>query len=179
MSAAQQIQLVYEPSQTTHWKNLFPNKMQLLGSHNLNPGEELIAEIEQVGRSPIKNIHGNEEIVPILKFKNAPPMVLNIDKINTITSLYGEYYDAWKGKSIQIFAKMVREYGGSGQVLGLGIRQAIPDTQEDVEQYAAKLSACKTMPDLQKAFASTPKHLKPRLSKLKDSMKAQLGDQNV
>jgi len=178
MSAAQQIQLVYEPSQTTHWKNLFPNKMLLLGSQNLNTGEELIAKIKRVDVSPIKNNNGKEEKVPVLTFENAPPMVLNITNVRTIASLYGEHYDAWKGKSVQIFATMVKAFGG-GEVSGLRIRQAIPDTQEDIQQYAASLSACKTMPDLQEAFSSIPKHLKPRLAKLKDSMKAQVGGQNV
>ena len=177
MSAAQ-IQLVYEPSKTKHWKNLFPQKMQFLGSQNLNAGEELIAKIKRVDVSPIKNNNGKEENVPVLTFENAPPMVLNITNVRTIVSLYGEHYDAWKGKSVQIFATMVKAFGG-GEVSGLRIRQAVPDTKEDIGQYEANLSACKTMAELQKAFSSIPKHLKPRLAELKDSMKAQLGGQNV
>ena len=43
--------IVYEPSQTTHWKNLFPNKTMLLGSHNLNEGEELVATDRSCGNA--------------------------------------------------------------------------------------------------------------------------------
>ena len=34
--------IIYEPSKTTHWRNLFESKSMLLGSHNLNEGEELV-----------------------------------------------------------------------------------------------------------------------------------------
>ena len=71
-------ELVFEPSQTTHWKNLFPSKMMLLGSQNLNPGEELIATISSVEAQEIKNKNGKPDIVPVARFENAPPMVLNI-----------------------------------------------------------------------------------------------------
>ena len=35
--------IIYEPSESTHWKMLFPQKSALLGSHNL-PGEPLKAQ---------------------------------------------------------------------------------------------------------------------------------------
>ena len=55
--------VIYEPSQTTHWKNLFPEKMKLLGSQNLNENEELIATIKKVA------IELNREIVDKKKIK--------------------------------------------------------------------------------------------------------------
>ncbi len=99
--------LVYEASETTHWKNLFPNKMLLLGSQNLKAGEELIAEIASVEISAIKDQKGNDSRVPVVTFTNVAPMVLNITNTRILASLYGENYDAWVGKSIQIYATKI------------------------------------------------------------------------
>jgi len=166
-------ELVFEPSQTTHWKNLFPSKMMLLGSQNLNPGEELIATITSVEAQEIKNKNGKPDIVPVARFDNAPPMVLNITNTRTIASLYGECYDQWAGKSIQIYATMVRGFGG-GEVMGLRIREAIPDTGQDIKQYEAALNSCKTIESLKVAYSSIPKHLRPRLAEAKDKMKGKI-----
>ena len=70
--------IVYQPSQTTHWRNLFESKTMLLGSHNLNEGEELVAQISNVAIQEIRNQNGKTEKVPVANFFNAPPMVLNI-----------------------------------------------------------------------------------------------------
>jgi hypothetical protein len=165
--------LVFEPSQTTHWKNLFPSKMLLLGSQNLNEGEELVAKIQKVEVQKIKSSTGNEDQVPVIQFENAPPMVLNITNSRTIASLYGERYDEWIGKSIQIYATMVKGFGG-GQVMGLRVREAIPDTGQDIEAHETALKSCSTMEELQAAFMAIPKHLKPRLISVKDEMKENL-----
>lgn len=165
-------QIVYEPSQTTHWKNLFPNKMQLLGSQNLNEGEELIAEILSVSTNEIRNKDGKNEQVPVLTFTNAPPMVLNITNTRTIASLYGERYDQWAGKSIQIFAVQVKAFGQVG--MALRVREAIPQTQEDLSVFESKISESKDMSELQKVFTSIPKHLKTRLVAAKDKRKGEL-----
>lgn len=169
--------LVYEPSQTTHWKNLFPNKTMLLGSHNLNEGEELIATIDHVEMQSIKNPSGQNEEVPVMTFINAPPMVINITNVKTISSLYGPSYHKWKGQSIQIYAMMVKAFGS--QVMGLRVRAAIPDTNENIDQYVRSLNKCTTMEELQQAFGLIPKHLKVRLSKDKDIMKKKIGASNV
>lgn len=164
--------LIYEPSHTTHWKNLFPNKTLLLGSHNLNDGEELVAAISGVSIQPIKDQNGNEEQVPVLTFTNAPPMVLNITNTRTVASLYGPNYDQWEGKSIQIYATMVKAFGKNE--LALRIREAIPTTSEDVSQFEEALSACKTVDELRTVFMGIPKHLKPRLEQTKNKMKEAL-----
>ena len=70
--------IIYEPSVTSHWRTLFENKSMLLGSHNLNIDEELIAEISGINpNGEINDKKGKKEIVAILLFKNAPSMVLN------------------------------------------------------------------------------------------------------
>jgi hypothetical protein len=162
-------QLVFEPSTTTHWKNLFPNKMMLLGSQNLNEGEELIATIKYVEIQEILNQSGKKESVPVIQFTNAPPMVLNITNSRTIASLYGERYDTWVGCSIQIYATKVKAFGQ--EQMALRIREAIPDTQQDIKQFEDRLKSCTTMADLQKAYTAIPRHLKPRLAALKDTLK--------
>lgn len=164
--------LIFEPSHTTHWKNLFPNKTLLLGSHNLNEGEELVAVINSVSIEPIKDQNGKEEHVPVLKFNNAPPMVLNITNTRTIASLYGPNYDNWQGKAIQIYATMVKAFGKNE--MALRIREAIPETGEDVSQYEKSLRECKTIDELKAAYFAVPKHLQSKVSKIKDEMKGRV-----
>jgi len=169
--------IVYEPSQTTHWKTLFPNKTKLLGSHNLNEGEELVATIDHVEMQSIKNQSGQNEEVPVITFINAPPMVMNITNVKTIASLYGPSYHHWKGQSIQIYAMMVKAFGD--EVMALRVRAAIPDTNENIDQYVNSLINCTTMQELKQAFTSIPKHLKARLTEHKDTMKNKIGAANV
>jgi len=161
--------LVFEPSQTTHWKNLFPSKTMLLGSHNLNPGEELIATIKIVKIQEIVSTSGQKENVPVVQFENAPPMVLNITNSRTIASLYGECYDHWAGNHVQIFATKVKAFGV--EQMALRIRPAIPDTNQDVSEHESNLRACTTMADLKSCFMAIPKHLKPKLESVKNEMK--------
>jgi hypothetical protein len=166
--------LIFEPSETTHWKTLFPNKMMLLGSQNLNEGEELIAEIKSVDVEEIRNQSGDTELVPIAKFTNAPPMVLNITNTRTIANLYGDCYEGWTGKSIQLFATKVKAFGKEG--LALRVREAIPDTSEDIESYEIALRSCNSMSELQKEFTQIPKHLKPKMITVKNEMKENLNE---
>ena len=114
-------EIVYQPSQTTHWRNLFESKSMLLGSHNLNEGEELVAQIQTVSVQEIKNTNGKKEKVPVVNFFNAPPMVLNITNSKTIESLYGPYAHNWEGRYIQIFATKVKAFGL--EQMALRIRQ--------------------------------------------------------
>ncbi len=166
--------LIFEPSETQHWKTLFPNKNLLLGSHNLNEGEELIAEIEGVSLQMIKNMTGKDEEVAIIQFTNAPPMVMNITNAKTISSMYGDLYTGWVGKSIQIYAVPVKAFGIVQTALR--VRGAIPDTNEDISIHQADLSACESTKELRQVFTAIPKHLKPQLATLKDSMKEKLSE---
>lgn len=164
--------LVFEPSKTTHWKNLFPKKMLLLGSQNLNEGEELIAQIKSVGIQEIVSTSGQKESVPVVIFENAPPMVLNITNSRTIACLYGENYDCWKGNSIQIYATQIRAFGQ--KQMALRIREAKPNINQNLEQHEIALKSCDNLVELQKVFMAIPKHLKPALSEIKDGMKNEL-----
>lgn len=166
-------QIIYEPSKTTHWKNLFPNKSMLLGSHNLNPGEELIATIKSVTIEKITNQNGQEEQVPVIKFSNeVPPMVLNITNSRSISILYGDHYDDWIGKSIQIFATKVKAFGE--EVSALRVREQKPVENTDLSFYEEGIKSAKTLVDLKKAFMSLPKNIKPKLQDLKNKRKQEL-----
>ena len=164
--------IVYEVSDTHHWKTLFPEKNMLLGSHNLNPGEELVAEIVSVNVSEILNQNGDKEQVPVATFTNAPPMVLNKTNCLVLEGLYGPVYDGWAGKSVQIYAAEVKAFGK--HTLALRIQNKIPATGQDTSEHEAALKACKTMAELQEVYGSIPKHLKKPLSSLKDSMKGRV-----
>ena len=168
-----EVRKVYEPSQTTHWKNLFPHKTQILGSHNLNPGEELIATIESVAIEPMMNKNGKEENLPVAHFTNTPPMILNVTNSRTIASLYGPWQDNWIGKKVQIFATNVKSFGG-GEELGLRIRTLIPADADEVKSYRDRLSSCRDMNELQSAFLKVPTHLRRQLISLKDQCKEKL-----
>ena len=168
--------LIYEPSKTTHWKNLHPSKMMLLGSQNLNEGEELIAKIKTITVQGIKNQQGQDESVPVAEFYNAPPMVLNITNCRAIACLYGELYDRWAEKSIQIYATKVKAFGS--EVLALRVREAIPETGQDLAAWETKLKDATTLPELQTAFMAIPKHIKSQLIGVKDEMKEVLSENN-
>ena len=163
-------ELVFEPSQTTHWKNLFPSKMMLLGSHNLNESEELIGEISEVGIQQIKDPRtGKNEEVPVIRFANAPPMVLNKTNSRSIAMIYGDRYESWIGCSIQIYAAKIKAFGE--EQMALRVREAIPDVGQNIAEHERSLRECTTMQDLQSAFLAIPKHLKPKLVPIKDEMK--------
>lgn len=169
--------LIYQPSATTHWKNLFPSKMMLLGSQNLNEGEELVGKIKHVEIQVIKDKAGKEEHVPVVTFNNAPPMVLNITNSKTIAALYGDRYIDWKGKSIQIYTTKIKSFGE--YVTALRVRAIIPSCDEDISSHLDSLKACRNLPELQKVYTKMPKHLKIRLIACKDAMKKQIGSADV
>lgn len=164
--------IIYEPSKTTHWRNLFENKSMLLGSHNLNEGEELVCQIHDTGIQTIKNKAGKDETVPVILFNNAPPMVLNITNTKTIASLYGDLYDNWVGKSIQVYATKVKAFGAV--TTALRVRPVIPANSSDLKQFVDQLNQCGNIDQLKNTFMNLPNNVKPELSNLKDEIKARL-----
>ena len=164
--------IIYQPSETTHWRNLFESKSMLLGSHNLNEGEELVCEIHNTGIQTIKNKAGKDENVPIILFKNAPPMVLNITNTKTIASLYGDLYVNWVGKSIQVYATKVKAFGAV--TMALRVRPVIPANSNDLKQFVDQLNQCGNIEQLKNVFMNLPNNVKPELTRLKDDIKLRL-----
>ena len=164
--------IIYQPSTTTHWRNLFESKSMLLGSHNLNEGEELVCEICDTGIQTIKNQNGKDEQVPVIIFRNAPPMVLNITNTKMIASLYGDLYNNWVGKSIQVYATKVKAFGAV--TTALRVRPVIPANSNDLKQYVDLLNQCGNIEQLKNAFMNLPNNVKPDLTSLKNEMKNRL-----
>jgi len=171
-------EIIYETSPNTHWKNTFPKKSELLGSHNLNEGEELVATFDKMPhQGTIKDRNGNDKTVTIATFINAPPMCLNITNCRIIEGLYGGMMDKWIGKSIQLYVGQVRNPEGAGTVGGLKVRERIPATDEDLSEYESALENCTTIDELKKAWMAIPKHLTSKLLTLKNNVKMELGDE--
>ena len=164
--------IIYQPSTTTHWRNLFESKSMLLGSHNLNEGEELVCEICDTGIQTIKNQNGKDEQVPVIIFRNAPPMVLNITNTKMIASLYGDLYNNWVGKSIQVYATKVKAFGAV--TTALRVRPVIPANSNDLKQYVDLLNQCGNIEQLKNAFMNLPNNVKPDLTSLKNEIKNRL-----
>jgi len=168
--------IIYEPATTKHWRNLFPKKSMLLGCQNLNPGEELVLTIKSIEKeATVIGAKGRKDSVSLLHFEDCKlPMCLNVTKSRVLESLYGGYTDGWIGKPIQIFAGMVKEFGGSGKIPGLCIRQFKPNINEDISEYEDKIYNSANIDELKKAFVSIPKHIQGRLVELKDKRKQEL-----
>ncbi len=161
--------VIYQPSVTTHWRNLFESKAMLLGAHNLNQGEELVVKITGAGIQSIKNKAGKEEKVPVITFENANPMVLNITNTKTIASLYGDLYENWIGKSIQVYAAKVKAFGV--EQMALRVKLAVPASIDDMNMHANTLRQCQTVDQLKSAYMNLPVNVKGQLSQLKDEIK--------
>lgn len=164
--------IIYQPSVTTHWRNLFESKAMLLGAHNLNQGEELVVKITGAGIQSIKNKAGKEEKVPVITFENANPMVLNITNTKTIASLYGDLYENWIGRSIQVYAAKVKAFGV--EQMALRVKLVIPPNLDDMNLHANNISACKTLDELKSVYMALPMNVKGQLSALKDQVKSSL-----
>ncbi len=167
--------VVYKASPTGHYLELFPKKNLSLGTHNLNPGEEIVAEIVKVEKGIIIN-RGKEEEVPFLHFDpkhKIMPMVCNITNARILESLYGDKHADWIGNSIQIYSGEVRNPKG-GMMQGLCIRHRKPDVGESVDKYIKDLEKCTSMEALAATFKAIPKHLKPRCVAAKDKMKGKI-----
>lgn len=164
--------LVFQPSITTHWKNLFEKKSMLLGSHNLNPGEELVLQISSVSIQQIKNQNGKNESVPVIQFQNASPMVLNITNARTIAALYGELHENWAGKYIQLFSAEIKVKGE--KMTALRVRPKMPNVGVSYEKEEQQIRNCQSLDQLQSVFMKLPPQAKSALNSLKNEMKGNL-----
>ena len=132
----------------------------------------MVCEIANTGLQTIKNKNGGDEQVPVILFTNAPPMVLNITNTKTIASLYGDLYDKWVGKSIQVYPAKVKAFGS--ETTALRVRPVIPANSKDLKQYVQQLNVCESLDQLKRVFMSLPNHVKPELISLKDTIKANM-----
>jgi hypothetical protein len=100
-----------KPAQVTHWKKLTnPN---YIGSHDLQPGQELKLTIESVSQEMIKGTDGKEEMAIVALIKGAKkPMILNKTNCKIIAKIHDTpYIEQWSGKDIIIYSAKVKAFG--------------------------------------------------------------------
>lgn len=157
-----------------HWKNFLDKNY--LGSHNLEPGEELLATIEKfAGEEPVKNADGKESLKTVLYFKeNIPKMIMNVTNGNTISNLYGTHPDQWIGKQVLIYATPVKAFGKTQDALR--IRDMVPRIEVDLKAQVAKLGTATSLSELKTIWESLPVSAKnnAKLIMEKDALKAKL-----
>ena len=166
--------IVYEASDNGHWRFMFEEKNKLLGSHNLDNNEELVATIRDVGVETVMDMETKQnKAIPVLHFDSGvPPMALNITNARSVASIYGDNRNEWVGKSIQIFATSIRAFGSTTKALR--IREQIPTSNKEIEAAEVLLSKCKSLDELKSVFMSMPKHHQAKLNSLKNKLKMDL-----
>jgi len=142
-----------EKGKHRHWKNFLDK--DYLGSHNLEPGEEMLLTIDAfVGDEKVKTADGEKE-KQVLYFKeDVPKMIMNITNGNTLTQLYGSHPEGWVGKQIQIYATPVKAFGKTQDALR--IRDFIPKIVIDLNKWTSKLMEAKNLDEMGKIWKSFP-----------------------
>jgi hypothetical protein len=95
----------------THWKKL--TSPLYIGSHDLQPGQEVKVTIESVSKEPVKGPDGKEELCIVAKLKGAQkPMILNKTNCKIIARVLDTpYIEEWSGKSVIIYSAKVKAFG--------------------------------------------------------------------
>jgi hypothetical protein len=157
-----------------HWKNNLDK--EYLGSHNLEPGEEMLLTIDHFeGEETVLTADG-KKTKQVLYFKeDVPKMIMNITNGNVLTQLYGSHPDGWRGKQIQVYvANNVKSFGKL--VDALRIRDFAPKRKIDLVGFTMRLEQAKTLEDLKNIWITFPKSAlnDPELIKIKDAIKTKL-----
>ncbi len=177
---------IYEAGPKGHWKDLFPKKNMVLGTHHLDDGEEIIAIIDHIEKDiEIKTGRKGDPtaLINLIHFdptKNIMPMALNVGNSKIIAALYGDKYAGWYGHAIQIYSGEVRCPTG-GMTQGLCVRSKKPNVGQPIDMYIKQLKACRTMEQLAENWKNIPIYLKDagtetaeKLNVVKDEMKGQV-----
>jgi len=165
-------EITYLP-ETGHWKELFANKNAHIGAHNINQGEELTLTIKEVCKGAAVDSNSGADIsVPMLKFEEAPPLILNITNGNVIESMYGAMRADWKGKRVTLYKQIGRSFGGQQELVK--IKAQVPPPIEAPADWISALEACVTMDELGKCYVSIPMSLQAAVADTKNAMKAKL-----
>ena len=170
--------IIHEPAPTTHWKTLHKSKMLLLGSQNLNEGEELVMTIKRFDpEGEIKNHRGATEVKPFVYFEETEtPMIINIVNSKILEGLYGSDYSKWIGKQVQIFVGKDRNPNGGGQVDCLRFRSFIPEADVDTTEWEKAIAECNSVDDITKVWKKIPKHLHGKVQPFATAKKEELAE---
>lgn len=156
-----------------HWKN-YTDK-NYIGSHNLEPGEEMLLTIEKFEGEEKVTTQDGEKIKQVLYFKEeVPKMIMNITNGNTMTTLYGSHPDGWAGKQIQLYATPVKAFGKTSDAIR--IRDFVPTITVDVNGYEKMLKKAKDLKELRAIWVKFPVSARndAELTKRKDVIKDKL-----
>lgn len=93
----------------THWKKLI--NPDYIGAYALDPGKDLIVQIEQVRREMVTGADGKKEECTVAHLVGQKPLILNVTNCKTIEKLYGPYIEDWGGKYITLYAAKVKAFG--------------------------------------------------------------------
>jgi len=162
-----------EKGQNRHWKNFLDK--DYLGSHNLEPGEEMQMTILKFeGEETIKTKDG-EKLARVLYFKeDIPKMIINITNGNTLAHLYGSHPEQWVGKTMQVHATPVKAFGKTQDALR--IRDFIPKRDINSTVHIAKINKAKTLEELKKIWVKLPTSVREdaEVIKSKEALKKKL-----
>lgn len=112
--------------QHTHWKKAF-NK-EYLGSHDLEPNEELKVTIQFVSVIDVVDPKGDKHPCNVARFTDAKikPMILNATACKQIKAFTGSpYIEDWGGCSIQIYVQEVKAFGEVVDALRIRPKQPV------------------------------------------------------
>jgi hypothetical protein len=104
-------QVAQTPAKVTHWKKLTnPN---YIGSHDLQPGQEVKVTIKSVAQELVKGPDGKEEQCIVAQLEGAKkPMILNKTNCKIISRVLDTpYIEQWSGCSIIIYSAKVKAFG--------------------------------------------------------------------
>lgn len=95
----------------THWKKLTnPN---YIGSHDLQPGQEVVITLRSIANEMVKGPDGKEEQCVVAQIDGArKPMILNKTNMKIIAKVLDTpYIEEWSGRKVKIYSAKVKAFG--------------------------------------------------------------------
>ena len=107
----------------THWKKLTnPN---YVGSHDLQPCQELKVTFEKVATEIVKTAEGSQTCVVAYFKGGSKPMILNKTNMKIISKvLDSPYIEKWIGQSVILYSAKIRAFGENVDALRIKNQKA-------------------------------------------------------
>lgn len=94
----------------THWKKL--TNPDYIGAYALNPGEDLIVQIDRVEHVQITGVDGKKDEANVAYLIGHKPFILNATNQKSIEKALGSpYIEDWAGRYIQLYSARVKAFG--------------------------------------------------------------------
>jgi len=94
----------------THWKKL--TNPDYIGAYALNPGEDLIVQIDRVEHVQITGVDGKKDESNVAYLIGHKPFILNATNQKSIEKALGSpYIEDWAGRYIQLYSARVKAFG--------------------------------------------------------------------